>query len=133
MTPTPTPTLTPMTDYDPGPSDVQANTVTIETRSGDQFNEIMTKQQLARYAAQVKTMYKRKDKKIRPANIPLSGGVNPGGGVNSESKDSRLGTDLGMRLGPSDGGRRVPRRSRLMPKWLAKMKIGTGFRSENEK
>jgi len=78
-------------------------------------------------------MYKWKGKKIHPANVPLSGGINPGGGVNSESKDSRLGTDLGMRLGPSDGSCRVPRGSRLTPEWLAKMRIGNGFLSESER
>ena len=31
-------------------------------------------------------MYKRKDWKVRPVNAPLSGGINPGGGVNIEGR-----------------------------------------------
>jgi hypothetical protein len=30
----------------------------------------------------VRTMYKRKDKKAKPVDLPLLGGINPGGGVN---------------------------------------------------
>ena len=36
----------------------------------------------------VKMMYKRKDKKIRPANVPLSSEVNSGGEVNLKSNEN---------------------------------------------
>ena len=58
----------------------------------NQFGEIMTKQQLEKYLAYVKMMYKRKDKKIRPVNVPLPGGVNPGGGVNLKSNGDNSAT-----------------------------------------
>jgi hypothetical protein len=74
-------------DHDWSP-DVRVNTITIETANGGDYEDIMTKRELEKYAAQVRTMYKRKDKKIRPANVPLPDGVNPGGGVNWESIES---------------------------------------------
>jgi len=52
----------------------------------------MTKQELQEDAVQLRTMYKHKDKKIRPANLPLLEGVNPRGTVDSE---------------PQQGGRRM--------------------------
>ena len=71
-----------LNDHDWGPTNVRVNTITIETANGGDYEDIMTKRELERYLAQVRTMYKRKDKKIRPANVPLPDGVNPGGGVN---------------------------------------------------
>jgi len=53
----------------------------METTNGGDYEDILTKLELEKYAAQVRTMYKREDKKIRPANVPLPDGVNPGGGV----------------------------------------------------
>jgi len=57
----------------------------------------MTKRQLEKYAAHVGTMYKRKDKKKLPANVPLPDCVNPGGGVNLGDKIG----DLNSRLNAS--------------------------------
>ena len=62
--------------------ETSVTTIMIETANGSDYEDIMTKRELERYVAQVRTMYKRKDKKFRPANVPLSDGVNPGGGVN---------------------------------------------------
>ena len=83
--------------------------------------------------AEVKTMYKRKDKKVLPANVPLSGGVNPGGGV-SGSVPVMEG-EMGSKgdVGETHGGKKVPRGSRLTPERLAQMKIGDGFLSEEER
>jgi hypothetical protein len=69
----------------------------------------------------ISTMYKRKDRKIRPVNKPLAHGPPPGGNVNGEPLSANL----------SDNGKFkptiVPRGSRLTPERLSKMKIGTGF------
>jgi hypothetical protein len=37
------------------------------------------------WRAFVRTLYKRKDKKVRPANVPLPDGINPGGSPSAES------------------------------------------------
>jgi len=71
--------------------------------------------------ALVRTLYKKKDRKVLPVNIPLEGGAAPGGGINR---------------GIVEGGfqpRVVPRGSRLTPERLAAMKIGTGNLSVAEK
>jgi len=62
-------------------------------------------------------MYKRKDKKIRPVNVPLSDGINP------------------QKVKPVDETKLtvVPRGSRLTPERLAAMNIGTGFLLDPEK
>jgi hypothetical protein len=77
----------------------------IETNDGGGFEQIMTKQELGKYVAAVKTMYKRKDKKIRPANVPLPGGVNPGGRVNLEVSQQLA---IGNQSELSAEGRTVP-------------------------
>ena len=88
---------------------------------GENYVEVWSKErwmkEKRKIAAEVKTMYKRKDKKVNPVNTPLSNGINPGGGVQSTAH----------------AGKRVPRGSRLTPERLAKMRIGHGFLSENEK
>jgi hypothetical protein len=111
-------------EHGPGPPNMQVNMVTIETENGNEFDQIMTKKELQEYTASVRTMHKRKDKKVLPANVPLPDGINPGGGINS-----------GIKLGSSakSTGKVVPRGSRLTPERLAKMKIGTGFLTEPEK
>jgi hypothetical protein len=69
-------------------------------------------------------MYKRKDRKINPVNVPLPNGINPGGGAN---------------FGPPNGtlvhqsGKVVPKGSRLTPERLAQMKIGGGMLSKEER
>jgi hypothetical protein len=82
------------------------------------FYYIMSKRQLKQFAAQARTMYKRKDRKIRPVNIPLPDGINPEGIVNLEYDPPKV---------------QVLRGSRLTPERLASMNIGTGFLSETEK
>ena len=47
----------------------------------------MTREELEKeVAAVLRTMYKRKDRKVRPVNMPLPGGINPGGGANIGGK-----------------------------------------------
>ena len=74
------------------------------------------------WRAIVRTMYKRKDRKVLPANVPLPDGVNPNSAP-SPSPASTLATT----------GKKVPRGSRLTPERLATMKIGNGFLSPAEK
>ena len=38
------------------------------------------------WRAFVRTMYKRKDRKVLPVNIPLKGGLPPGGGINGATE-----------------------------------------------
>lgn len=64
-------------------------------------------------------MYKRESKKIRPVNIPLSGGINPGGGVNDGTTPIK--------------GPWISHGSRLTPEYLAFMNIGTGFLTPAER
>src|SRR5438552_978208 len=40
----------------------------------EQFGEVMIREELEREVAVVRTMYKRKDRKVRPVNMPLPGG-----------------------------------------------------------
>jgi len=97
-------------DHDPQP------TISIEDVTSG-FYQIMSKRQSKKFAAQVRTMYKCKDRKIRPVNIPLPDGISPEGGINLESP---------LKV-------QVPRGSRLTPERLGSMNIGTGFLSEAEK
>ena len=72
----------------------------------------------------VSTMYKRKDRKVLPMNIPLAHGPPPGGNVNDDvnfSNDSKFKPTV------------VPRGSSLTPERLASMKISTGFLPKGEK
>jgi len=70
----------------------------------------------------IKTLYKRKDRKVHPVNIPLEGGAAPGGGINGSIVEA---VDFKPTV--------VPRGSRLTPERLARMKIGTGYLSEEER
>ena len=79
------------------------------------MEQVWTKQQ---WEVWVRTMYKRKGKKIHPVNVPLPDGIKPGGDV--------------FRKGESKG-LVVERGSRLTPERLAKMKIGNGFLSDAER
>jgi hypothetical protein len=67
----------------------------------------------------VNTMYKKKGKKVHPANVPLLGGVKPEGIVGAGSVSS-------------EGLTVVPRGSRLTPDRLEKMQIGNGFLTKEE-
>ena len=72
----------------------------------------------------ISTMYKRKDKKVLPVNIPLAHGHPPGGNMNGEAIPTANGE-----FKPTI----VPPGSRLTPERLASMKIGTGFLTDSEK
>ena len=69
-------------------------------------------------------MYKRKDRKINPVNVPLSNGINPGSGANFGSPNGTL---------VHQSGKVVPKGSRLTPERLAQMKIGGGMLSKEER
>ena len=80
--------------------------------------------------AEVRTMYKRKDRKVNPVDGPLPGGVNPGGGVLG---GERAVVKVAEGETAEHGGKRVPRGSRLTLERLAEMKIGGGFLTEEER
>jgi len=92
----------------------------------DDFREVLTRKQ---WRAFVRTMYKRKGKKILPKNVPLPSGETPGGGINS----GEFGWKIGDRIVGEGTGKVVQRGSRLMEERLKKMKIGDGFLTEKEK
>ena len=106
-------------EHDPGPA-IQVNSVKIES-GGNEYDQIMSKRELEQYVGHVRTRYKRKDKKIRPANIPLPTGVSPGGKVSQESPQPEL-----------PRGCTVPCGSRLTPERLASINIGGNFLSDAE-
>ena len=119
-------TLHPLFEHDPGPMnrvralatryDFDPQFIMSIENINPGFYHVMSKRQLKQFAAQIRTMYKRKDRKIRPINISLPDGIHPEGIVNLE--DPKV---------------QVPRGSRLTPERLASMNIGTGFLSEPEK
>jgi len=76
--------------------------------------------------AHVRTRYKRKDKKIRPANVLLPTGVSPDGKVGRDLLQSEVNSD-------SPRGCTVPRGSRLIPEHLVSMNIGGDFLSNAKK
>ena len=86
------------------------------------MEQVWTKQQ---WEVWVRTMYKRKGKKIHPVNVLLPDGIKPGGSVNMKPKRNE----------PSGipKGLTVERGSRLTPGQLAKMTIGNGFVSDAER
>ena len=75
--------------------------------------------------AEVKTMYKRKDKKVLPANVPLSGGVNPEGGVSGSVPVMEQ--EMGSKgdVGETHGGRaRATSRKRMVADVLGAISKG---------
>jgi len=87
--------------------------------SGEQkkYEWILNRKQ---WRAIVGTMYKRKGRKVFPANVPLPNGIN------SNSISLSIPTLPIAR-------KKIPRGSRLTPERLSAMKIGTGFLSPAEK
>ena len=92
------------------------------------------------WRAFTRTLYKRKGRKVLPANVPLPNGINPGGGVNGSNDSAKLLDQLPRPPETSSvlpdlpkHGKTVPRGSRLTPERLANMKIGVGFLSGPEK
>ena len=53
--------------------------VTIEYRTCNDLDKVYSKQE---WNAYIRTMYKRKDRKINPVNTPLPNGINPGDSAN---------------------------------------------------
>ena len=105
----------------------------------ERYAKVWNTRQWKKEVASVRTMYKRKDKKINPVDAPLPGGVNPGGGVSSggqlQERETRRQDGDGGSLEPwrRGGGTVVLRGSRLTPERLSNMQIGTGLLSEAEK
>jgi len=109
--------------HDPGPSifaDVQSVTIEAQDIEGRSYDQVLSRHE---WEVLVQTLYKRKGRKVSPMNIPLPGGVNPGGNINSDKAAE----------GEISGGKVVMRGERLTPERLSAMKIGTGFLSEAEK
>ena len=98
----------------------------------ERFGEVMTREELEKEVAAVRTMYKRKDRKVRPVNAPLPGGINPGGGANIGG-ELQEGETEDLEPWKRGGGTVVPRGSRLTPERLKEMQIGTGLLWEGEK
>jgi len=67
------------------------------------MEQVWTKQQ---WEVWVRTMYKRKGKKVHPVNNPLPDGIKPGGSANMKAKDNETGQRRGVT---------VERGSRLTP------------------
>ena len=101
-------------------SRVRTVTVEIAGLSRERLNQVLNKKE---WEVMVRTMYKRKDRKVKPVNIGLPDGIKPGGVMSGDivrQKEPKLGTV-------------VPRGSRLTPERLSTMRIGTGFLSDEEK
>ena len=83
---------------DKPPDTVAVRSITIDSRElmmqWERFGEVLMKKELEKVVAAVRTIYKRKDRKVRPVNAPLPEGINPGGGVNIESRLQEVETDL---------------------------------------
>ena len=96
--------------------------VTVESSglSKERLDQVLSKKE---WEVMVRTMYKRKDKKVKPVNIGLPDGINPGGVMSGDI----------VQEGEMKSGKVVPRGSRLTPERLSAMQIGTGFLSETEK
>jgi hypothetical protein len=96
----------------------------VETRA-ERYGAVRTRKECVEESARVRTMYKRKDKKVNPVDAPLPNGVNPGGGAIRRGSKSEE--------GEKHAGKTVQRGSRLTPERLEKMRIGDGFLSDSEK
>ena len=79
------------------------------------------------WKAFVSTMYKRKDRKIRPVNRPLTHGPSPGDNVNGEPSPTNFSENGEFK--PTV----MPHGSHFTPERIASMKIRIGFLTESEK
>lgn len=97
-------------------------TITAETAglSRERLGQVWSKKE---WEAVIRTMYKRKDRKVRPVNVGLPNGINPGGIMSGHR----------VQKGETKLGAVVPRGSRLTPEQLLGMQIGAGFLSDAEK
>ena len=80
---------------------------------------------------EVRTMYKRKDKKVRPMNVPLPCGVDLRGGISRRNGKPTVERETPV-TSEKHSGKTVPRGSRLTPERLAQMKIGDGLLTPEE-
>jgi hypothetical protein len=55
---------------------VKSVTVDAVDLEGVRYDEVLSQRE---WEIEVRTMYKRKDKKVKPVDVPLPGGINPGG------------------------------------------------------
>jgi hypothetical protein len=61
----------------------------------ERYGAVRTRRECAEESARVRTMYKRKDKKVNPVDAPLPNGVNPGGrAIRRGSVRNELGYEL---------------------------------------
>jgi hypothetical protein len=82
----------------------------------EELDQLWTRRE---WRAWSRTMYKKKGKKVHPMNVPLPDGIKPEGGVVGDVK--------------TEGLTVVKRGWRLTPERLAKMNIGGGFLTDEEK
>ena len=93
------------------------------------YRELM--RSLREQRTSVRTMYKRKDRKVLPVNIPLADGAKPGGDY--LWKELSVERKMAGKTSEQHYGKTVLRGSRLTPERIAKMKIGNGFLSPEER
>jgi transposase InsO family protein len=93
----------------------------VET-TAERYGAVRTRKECAEESARVRTMYKRKDKKVNPVDAPLPNGVNPGGGAIRRRTKSEEGE-----RDEKHAGKTVQRGSRLTPERLEKMRMGMDF------
>ena len=69
------------------PPDVWVQSIEVDagevSSNWERYGEVLCREQLLKEVAGVRAIYKRKGKKVNPVDVPLAGGVSPGGGVNS--------------------------------------------------
>jgi len=127
-------------DKPPDKNIIAVRSIKIDSRELEpefgRYAKVWSTRQWKKEVSAVRTMYKRKDRKVIPMDAPLPGGVNPGGRVNSGSQlpegETWRGNGDELELWRR-GGTVVPRGSRLTPERLSNMRIGTGLLSEAEK
>jgi hypothetical protein len=90
-----------------------ANIRVEEGEFGGRIWDVWTRKQTEEECAKVRTMYKKKAKKVNPVNTPLPDGIKPEGGPLDWA-------------GNIHAGKIVPRGSRLTPERIAVMNIGGG-------
>lgn len=104
--------------------------------------KLLSKRSLQKMITDVRTMYKRKSRKVNPVDTPLPDGIHPGGGLlraEDEVSTGRSAKDCGGAEPEGSefrkhAGKVVPRGSRLTPERLQQIQIGgDGFLTEAEK
>ena len=100
------------------------------------YAKVWSRRQWKKEVAAVRTMYKRKGRKINPVDVPLEGGVKPGGRVNAGGllQEGETQSRTSVDLEPwRRGGTVVQRGTHLTSERLSRMRIGGDSLSEAEK